>query len=333
MTRRVNLGLLAFLAVAFLTGWAAFAYGTAPSRAALVVHAVTGLGLLVLMPWKSVIARRSLERARPGRSASLLLAFLVLVSLVAGLLHSAGLPWWGPITAMEVHVGAAIAAVPLAVWHLLARRVRPRPVDLSRRHLLRAAGVVAMAGAAYAAGETLVRLTRLPGAERRFTGSYEVGSFRPDGLPVTSWLLDPVPGLDVERWRLRVSWPGGGREWTYAELGSHDDHLRAVLDCTGGFWSEHDWSGVLLGRLLPDPVGALSVRIVSHTGYDRRYPVSELWRVLLAIGVDGSPLPRGNGYPVRVVAPGRRGFEWVKWVTAVELDELPAWWQPPFPLQ
>jgi len=34
---------------------------------------------------------------------------------------------------------------------------------------------------------------------------------------------------------------------------------------------------------------------------------------------------------VRLVAPDRRGYWWVKWVTAVELSSAPWWWQPPFP--
>ncbi|MDT5134639.1 MAG: hypothetical protein QOE41_3950, partial [Mycobacterium sp.] len=35
----------------------------------------------------------------------------------------------------------------------------------------------------------------------------------------------------------------------------------------------------------------------------------------------------------RIVAPGRRGFWWVKWVASVEVVDEPWWWQPPFPLQ
>ena len=27
------------------------------------------------------------------------------------------------------------------------------------------------------------------------------------------------------------------------------------------------------------------------------------------------------------------GFAWVKWVAAIEVDDQPWWWQPPFPLQ
>jgi DMSO/TMAO reductase YedYZ molybdopterin-dependent catalytic subunit len=49
--------------------------------------------------------------------------------------------------------------------------------------------------------------------------------------------------------------------------------------------------------------------------------------------VAGAPLSPGHGAPVRLVAPGRRGFWWVKWVESVTVEPEPAWWQPPFPVQ
>jgi DMSO/TMAO reductase YedYZ molybdopterin-dependent catalytic subunit len=334
MGRRTNLALLACLAGAFATGWLAFAYGTAPARWSLIVHALGGFAVLALLPWKSIVARRGMRRPRPGRWASLTLAALVVASLLGGLLHSTGLlRWWGAYTAMELHVGAAIAAVPFAVWHMLARPARPRRTDLSRRNLLRAGALVAAAGVGYAASELAVRATGLPGAVRRYTGSYEVGSFDPDLMPVSSWMLDAVPEIDPSGWRLRVVTPGGIREWTYAELERFDDRRRAVLDCTGGFWSEQDWSGVLLSRLVPEAAGAVSVRVLSHTGYDRRFAVRELPDLLLALRLGDRKLSADHGAPARLVAPARRGFWWVKWVRAIELEALPAWWQSPFPLQ
>src|SRR5882762_282394 len=194
---RTNLALLGLLALAFVTGWLAFAFGTTPARWSLVVHAAGGFAILALLPWKSMIARRGLERPRPGRWASVLFGLLVLISLVAGLLHSSGvLVYWGPLTAMEFHVGAAIAAVPLAIWHVAARRVRVRPTDLTRRGFLHAGAVIAGAAVAYAASEMAVRATGMPGAARRFTGSYEAGSFQPALMPVSSWILDPIPQVD-----------------------------------------------------------------------------------------------------------------------------------------
>ena len=53
----------------------------------------------------------------------------------------------------------------------------------------------------------------------------------------------------------------------------------------------------------------------------------------LATRMAGAPLDAGHGYPVRLVVPGERGFNWVKWVVAIEVDDQPWWWQPPFPLQ
>src|ERR1700716_196173 len=177
---RTNLSLLALLALAFLSGWIAFAFATAPARLSLVIHAVSGFGILILLPWKSMIGRRGLGRPRPGRWASVLFGVLVLISLVAGLLHSTGLLVdWGPLTAMEFHVGAVIAAVPLAIWHVAARRVRVRPTDLSRRSVLRAGAIVAGAAVAYAGSEVMVRATGMPGAARRFTGSAAAGSHPP----------------------------------------------------------------------------------------------------------------------------------------------------------
>ncbi|HEV2028853.1 MAG TPA: molybdopterin-dependent oxidoreductase [Candidatus Dormibacteraeota bacterium] len=55
--------------------------------------------------------------------------------------------------------------------------------------------------------------------------------------------------------------------------------------------------------------------------------------LLLATRVGGLPLDRGHGFPARLVVPDGRGFWWVKWVSAIEVDDVPTWWQPPFPLQ
>jgi hypothetical protein len=230
---RTNVALLGLLAAAFLTGWLAFAFATAPARWSLAVHATSGVAILLLLPWKSMIAGRGMHRPRGGRWASIALGALVLASVLAGLVHSTGLfMWLGPFTPMEVHVGAAIAAVPFAIWHVAARRVRLRRADLSRRTFLRGGIAIASAAATYAATEAVVRAAGLPGATRRFTGSYEAGSFKPEAMPSSSWLFDAIPMVDAAAWRLSA----GGREWTYDELFSFDDRVTATLDCTGGFY-------------------------------------------------------------------------------------------------
>ena len=41
--------------------------------------------------------------------------------------------------------------------------------------------------------------------------------------------------------------------------------------------------------------------------------------MLLATHVGDEPLSPGHGAPVRLVAPGRRGFQWVKWIDRIEV--------------
>lgn len=326
---RTNLALLVLLAVAFLTGWLGFAYGTVPSRWSLVLHATSGVAILLLLPWKSIIARRGVARPRPGRWWSVLFGALVLISLAAGLAHSTGVwLWTGWLTAMDVHVGAALVAVPLAIWHVVVRPIRLRPTDYSRRTFLRAGVVIAGAAALYGSTELAVRAAGLPGRARRFTGSYEAGSFAPPAMPVSSWMFDAIPEIDPAAWRVKVA----GRDVTYDELSVYDDHVTATLDCTGGFYSAQDWSGVRLDRLLGGAQGA-SVRVVSRTGYDRRFPLEDAKRLLLATRFGGAALDSAHGFPARLVAPDRRGFWWVKWVVTIEVDDVPYWLQSPFPLQ
>lgn len=326
---KTNLGLLALMSVAFLTGWLGFAYATSPARVSLVAHAASGFAILLLLPWKSMIARRGLTRPRPRRWLSIVFGVLVLASLAAGLAHSSGLLLSvGPITAMDVHVGAAIAAAPFAVWHVAARRIRLRPTDLSRRSFLKGGLVIASGVAAYGAAEVVVRVGGLPGAGRRFTGSYEAGSFQPALMPTSSWMFDPVPKLDPDQWKLRVN----GRSVSYRELSAFQDQVTATLDCTGGFYSTQRWTGARLDRLIEDASGA-SIRVISHTGYDRRFPIEEANQLILATQFGDESLDAGHGFPARLVAPKRRGFWWVKWVVAVEVDDKPYWWQSPYPTQ
>jgi DMSO/TMAO reductase YedYZ molybdopterin-dependent catalytic subunit len=113
--------------------------------------------------------------------------------------------------------------------------------------------------------------------------------------------------------------------FTLAELQARDT-LVATLDCTGGFYSRQRWSGVRLDRLLEraGPLPAAShVRVISHTGYRWSFELRDARGLLLATSVGGEPLSHEHGAPVRLVAPGRRGFEWVKWVVGVELHDGP----------
>ena len=332
--RPTNVALLTVLCAAFASGGLAFGVGTVGgARLVAVAHGTLGLGLLLLVPWKSVIIRRALAHGAPtrGRMAGVLLGLLLVLSLVAGVLHSvSGYRGVAGVSALAVHVGAAAMALPFLLMHARGRRQRLRCSDLSRRTLLRAGAFGVGSLAAYATLAASVSLLELPGRQRRATGSYEIGSGDPGVMPVTQWFTDAVPRGSRASWQVHLN----HRPIPYCDLASGRDTVRAVLDCTGGWYAEQEWRGVALSRLLTQvPAGARSIDVISSTGYRRRLPLADLDQLLLATHAAGQPLSDGHGGPVRLVALGRRGFWWVKWVQRIEVIGEPWWLQPPFPLQ
>jgi hypothetical protein len=331
--RRTNLALLGLLVLAFATGLLAYGSGTLPAATVIVaVHGAAGLGLLLLVPWKAVVVSRAWRRAVTTRTTALALGVLVALTVASGVLHTVGV---GPLVMLQVHVGAAICVAPLLALHAWGRRQRPRRTDLSRRALLQAGGVAAGSAALWVGLEGALRLTGAPGGDRRATGSLERGTDDPSTMPVTQWFTDSVPGATADTLEVVA-----GTQRMHVPVAALDrgDQMRAVLDCTGGWYAAQDWGGVRLDRLLTSVLGGElpddgSVDVVSRTGYRRRLPLRDAGHVLLATSAAGQPLSDGHGAPVRLVAPGRRGFWWVKWVARVEVVDAPWWWQPPFPLQ
>ncbi len=325
--RQANLLLAVAIVGAILTGLVSWAVGTGWARWWTVAHALCGFAVIVLTPVK---VRRSvrpgLRRRRMSRWLSTLFGLIVLATVALGVLHASGL-WTGVgyWTSLWTHFLLAFVSVPLLVWHMWSRPARPRRVDLDRRLLLGGGASLAASAAIVGTGELAVRALGLSGGDRAPTGSHEVGSFDPDAMPTVSWIDDRAPSTPVDRWRLTID----GAEVDLDELRARSRPLDAVLDCTGGWWSEQRWDVVPITELVTADVRSFDVG--SATGYHRIFPMRDAGDVFLAVGYAGRPLRRGHGAPVRIVAPGRRGPWWVKWVDSVETTDRPAWLQLPFP--
>jgi hypothetical protein len=323
--RRTNVALLVVLVGAAATGGLAFAVGTPiPAWLATLVHGLFGLAVVLLVPWKTVIVRRA-----PGlRVASLSLVVLIAICVASGLFEvfiGYGVLW--RLSPMQVHVGSAALAAPLLAWHVVRHRPqRLRRLDLSRRTLLRTGALAAGVAATYGTLEGIGRLAGSASASRIATGSHYLS---PGAAPATMWLFDQVPYLATD-YRVQIA----GVEFAVADLKSRSTAIRARLDCTSGWYTEAEWTAVSLADLLPGEqlAAATSIEVVSITGYRRRFPADDAGSLYLATGYQGEPLRPAYGAPVRLVAPNRRGFWWVKWVVSVQLSDLPAWGQPPFPL-
>jgi hypothetical protein len=329
-SRQVDALLGLSVAVAVLTGITSWAVGTEWSRAFVAIHAIAGLGILVLVPAKLAgSVRTGFRRNRASRWISSGLGLLVLATIALGVAHSTGL-WYGVgyWSALWTHSLLAAFVVILVGWHVLSRPSRPSATDLDRRALLGGLSVTAVAALSYSSLEALLRVADLDGASRRFTGSHERGSFDPDAMPTVQWIDDTAPrDVDPATWPLVVD----GRATSVASISSAARTVEADLDCTGGWWSRQAWDVVPLSEILPD-LTTRSIEVTSSTGYTRLFPASEAETTFVAVGYGGRALRRGHGAPVRIVAPGRRGPWWVKWVVRIEPSDRPWWAQSPFPL-
>ncbi|NES12692.1 MULTISPECIES: molybdopterin-dependent oxidoreductase [Micromonospora] len=154
-----------------------------------------------------------------------------------------------------------------------------------------------------------------------------------------------VPQVDPATWRLRIH----GRvrkpiELTFEELLARPMVERYVtLACVsnevgGDLIGNARWLGVPIKELLDeaDPEeGADQVVGRSVDGWTCGTPTAVLRDgrdALLAVGMNGEPLPVEHGFPVRMVVPGLYGYvSACKWVTELELTsfaDFDAYWVP-----
>jgi DMSO/TMAO reductase YedYZ molybdopterin-dependent catalytic subunit len=327
MSRRLtNALLLATVLTLLTTGLVAWALPETQATPLYTLHRIAGVGLVLALPWKQLVARASLARRIrrdivPSTIPGLLATVALALTIGLGLSWTIGLVSFDrPIdySAMNLHVFAGIALVPLTLWHLARRWEIPRARDLlERRAALRLIGV----GAAAVLGGAI--LERVPEG-RRITGSKHAGSFSANDFPLTIWAFDQVPAIDPATHRIELA----GRLADLrpievdALLAAPARELDAIIDCTGGWWSEQRWRGpslleLLAARGLEPSVGIVTVSSV--TGHSWTFAPADLRDALLATHVGGEPLSAGHGHPVRLVVPGRRGFQWIKWVGRIEV--------------
>jgi DMSO/TMAO reductase YedYZ molybdopterin-dependent catalytic subunit len=334
--RLVDWSIFALVAVEVASGLYSFTVGRASGALVFWLHSVAGITLVALLAFKfrRVAARvRNVERWDRATPLSIATAIVAVATLATGIVWVLGanpdLPLW---TLLNVHIGLGLVLVPLVLSHLWTRYRPPSRADLAgRRTVLQYTALLLSGVLAWRLIEAAATLLSAGGADRRFTGSKLVDEDGTAAFPVTAWVADDPDPIDRDAWSLSVE----GAVAEPLELGydrvTADARRPALLDCTSGWYTIQTWQGVRVGDLLDragvDPE-ARYVRFVSVTGYRWSLPIEEAREALLATHVAEEPLRHGHGAPARLVAPGRRGFQWVKWVVRVEVRHRgdPAQW-------
>ncbi|MEV8037943.1 molybdopterin-dependent oxidoreductase [Streptomyces sp. NPDC086182] len=154
-----------------------------------------------------------------------------------------------------------------------------------------------------------------------------------------------VPKVDATTWRLRVHGQGVRCDATYSfgdllrrELIERDITLTCVSNEVGGpYVGNARWIGVRLADLLaecgvkPPSRGGPADQLVARSvdGMTIGSPVEDVMDgrdALLALGMNGEPLPFAHGFPVRMVVPGLYGFvSACKWIEDIELTTFDAY--------
>ncbi|KAB1186566.1 MULTISPECIES: molybdopterin-dependent oxidoreductase [Haloferax] len=323
--RAVDWSILVLVMFEALSGVLSLGAGHPANGVLFLLHGVAGLTLVALVGFKLYRVRyRVLDSRLYDRhtATSILLALVALAALGTGIAWVSGVTvrvgFW---TLLNVHIGFGLLVVPILLVHLRSRFHMPRRADFEgRRRALQYGALLVFGAAAYRATEAA---GSFQGVKRRFTGSRPLPPGEGNAaFPVTSWVADDPNPIETETWRLSID----GLVERPITLGVSDldpDETQSVLlDCTSGWYTEQAWTGIRLGDILTSAGVHSSARWVtvrSVTGFRWSFPIEEAREMLLATHVGGEPLSHGHGAPLRLVAPNRRGFQWVKWIDTVEL--------------
>ncbi|GAA4529077.1 molybdopterin-dependent oxidoreductase [Amycolatopsis samaneae] len=326
-----------------LKDFAVRAFGTHDKLVLLTGMAVV---LIAVSAGAGIASRRS---PRPG------LAVITLFGLI-GVVAVAARPDLG-VVAVVAPLASLLTGIAVFAWlHRLARRRAAAEAGVegpSRRSVLLAgAGVVAGAGVAGVGGQLLA------GARDAASSRAAVGRLIPartaPAIPAdadfaklgTPAFLTPnrdfyrvdtalsVPQVRAEDWSLRVhGMVERERRYRYADIRERPLVERTVtMTCVsnevgGTYMSTANFVGVDLADLLREAgirPGAEQLYSSSVDGWTSGSPLAAALDpgrgAMLAIGMNGEPLPLEHGFPARLVVPGLYGYvSATKWVVDLEV--------------
>ncbi|NDA77787.1 MAG: hypothetical protein EBY07_08310 [Actinobacteria bacterium] len=153
------------------------------------------------------------------------------------------------------------------------------------------------------------------------------------------------PTVDLDAWRLRISGMVDTElELSYDDISAMTQVERTITICCvsneigGPYIGNAVWQGVLLNDILERVGirdGAEQLFSRSIDGWTCGFPI-DLARdgrdAMLAIGMNGEPLPLMHGFPARLIVPGIYGYvSATKWISEIEINrwsDAEGYWVP-----
>jgi len=290
-----------------------------------------------------------------------LAAFVVLGAV--GALAVVSRPRSGSLDIVPTMIGIAAGLWALSVlWQQAEKAARGATID-RRRFIVAGAGIAAAAATAAAFGQSLGQgaakaaqsrsAIKLPEATKPVAvpagAQLDVKGITPYVMPNEAFYrIDTalvVPQLDTAGWSLKVHGKVDREvtiDWATLLTKPMQDALVTLMcvsnEVGGELTGNAVWTGWPVRELLKmagPQAGADMVLSTSIDGWTAGTPLSVLTddrNALLAIAMNGEPLPPEHGFPVRLVVPGLYGYvSATKWVTELKVTSFAddeGYWTP-----
>jgi DMSO/TMAO reductase YedYZ molybdopterin-dependent catalytic subunit len=100
-----------------------------------------------------------------------------------------------------------------------------------------------------------------------------------------------------------------------------------LLICPGYFANNGRWTGIRLRDLLEEAQPNKEAMFIDIRGYEKemRVPLESIYRknIFLAYRVNGEPLPKKHGFPLRLVYADAYGDDWIKYINEIVVAPMP----------
>ena len=116
------------------------------------------------------------------------------------------------------------------------------------------------------------------------------------------------------------------RSYAYDDIATRPTGKKVVtLNCVEGWSVTILWEGILLRDLIGEAGVDSAAKVIifhAHDGYSSSFPLNYVMEndIMMAYGMNGLVMPPERGFPFQLVAEGKWGYKWVKWITEIELS-------------